>query len=123
MLAFSPVSSATCAFSAASSSETYIIVGDFNQGALANFPDGEEIRFTFDDITLATDDMVKIIGTGKASVDGSGNTAYGLGWIRYIQKVYKGAYPFRVGTRDGRWTTGFYKASALEKIQEYKTKK
>ena len=50
------------AFSAASSNETYIIVGDFNQGALANFPDGEEIKFTFDDITLATDDMVKIIG-------------------------------------------------------------
>ena len=50
------------AFSAASSNETYIIVGDFNQGALANFPEGEEIRFTFDDITMATDDMVKIIG-------------------------------------------------------------
>lgn len=57
------------AFSAASSNETYIIVGDFNQGALANFPDGEEIRFTFDDITLATDDMVKIIGKEYVAIE------------------------------------------------------
>lgn len=56
-------------FSAASSNETYIIVGDFNQGALANFPDGEEIRFTFDDITLATDDMVKIIGKEYVAIE------------------------------------------------------
>ena len=74
-------------------------------------------------LLLKVGDAVKIIGTGKASVDGSGNTAYGLGWIRYIQAVYKGAYPFRVGSRDGRWTTGFYKADALEKVQEYKTKR
>ena len=57
------------AFSAASSNETYIIVGDFNQGALANFPDGEEIRFTFDDITLTTDDMVKIIGKEYVAIE------------------------------------------------------
>lgn len=57
------------AFSAASSNETYIIVGDFNQGALANFPEGEEIRFTFDDITLATDDMVKIIGKEYVAIE------------------------------------------------------
>ena len=50
------------AFSAATTGVTYMLVGDFEQGALANFPDGEEIKFTFDDITLATDDMVKIIG-------------------------------------------------------------
>ena len=50
------------AFSAATTGVTYMIVGDFEQGALANFPEGEEIKFTFDDITLATDDMVKIIG-------------------------------------------------------------
>jgi len=50
------------AFSVATTGVTYMIVGDFEQGALANFPEGEEIKFTFDDITLATDDMVKIIG-------------------------------------------------------------
>ena len=50
------------AFSAATTGVTYMLVGDFEQGALANFPEGEEIKFTFDDITLATDDMVKIIG-------------------------------------------------------------
>ena len=75
------------------------------------------------ELMLKVGDAVKIIGTGKASVDGSGNTAYGLGWIRYIQKIYKGAYPFRVGSKDGRWTTGFYKADALEKVQLNKTKR
>jgi len=49
-------------FSAATTGVPWMIVGDFGQGALANFPDGEEIKFVFDDITLATDDMVKIIG-------------------------------------------------------------
>ena len=38
------------------------IVGDFNYGAIANFPDGEEIKFNFDDKTLATSDLVRIIG-------------------------------------------------------------
>lgn len=62
-------------------------------------------------------DRVRIIGTGRASVDGNGNVAYGIGWKRYIQAVYEGgAYPFRVGYKNGRGTTGFYKADALEKI-------
>ena len=50
------------AFSAASTGDTYMIVGDFDQGALANFPNGEDITFKFDDVTLSTSDLVKVIG-------------------------------------------------------------
>ena len=50
------------AFSAATTDQTYAIVGDLNHGALANFPRGEEISFKFDDKSLAEKDLVKIIG-------------------------------------------------------------
>lgn len=53
------------AYSAATTSTsaaTYMIVGDLGAGAIANFPSGEEINFKFDDITLATSDLVKIVG-------------------------------------------------------------
>ena len=50
------------AFSAASTGDTYMIVGDLGEGALANFPNGEEINLKFDDVSLATSDLVKVIG-------------------------------------------------------------
>lgn len=50
------------AYSAATTGVTYCIVGDLGQGALANFPNGEEIAFKFDDLTLAAQDLVKITG-------------------------------------------------------------
>ena len=50
------------AYSAATTGDTYAIVGDLGHGALANFPAGEGISFKFDDISLATSDLVKIIG-------------------------------------------------------------
>ena len=50
------------AYSAASTGDTYAIVGDLGFGALANFPNGEEITFKYDDMTLATSDLVRIIG-------------------------------------------------------------
>lgn len=42
--------------------EKYLIVGDFSNGALLNYPDGEEIRIKRDDITLATQDLVRYVG-------------------------------------------------------------
>ena len=36
--------------------------GDFNRGAQANFPAGEEITLKFDDLSLAEKDLVKIVG-------------------------------------------------------------
>ena len=49
-------------FDAASTGDTYLIVGDLDQGALANFPAGEEISFKYDEMTLATQDLVRVIG-------------------------------------------------------------
>lgn len=50
------------AFSAASTGDTYAIVGDLGHGALANFPNGSEIDIKRDDYTLATSDLVRFIG-------------------------------------------------------------
>ena len=50
------------AYSAASTGDTYAIVGDLDQGALANFPNGNDITFKYDDTTLATSDLVRVIG-------------------------------------------------------------
>lgn len=50
------------AFSAATTGVTYAIVGDFGEGAHANFPNGEEIGIKYDDLSLAEKDLVKIVG-------------------------------------------------------------
>ena len=50
------------AFSACSTGDTYAIVGDLDQGALANFPNGEAIEFTFDNLTLKKQNLIEILG-------------------------------------------------------------
>lgn len=50
------------AFSAATTGETYAIVGDLGHGALANFPNGEEIEFKFDNLSLKKQDLVEVFG-------------------------------------------------------------
>lgn len=50
------------AHAAATTGVCYAIVGDLGEGALANFPNGEEIAFKFDDVSLADADLVKITG-------------------------------------------------------------
>ena len=50
------------AYGVATTGDTYMIVGDFEQGAIANFPNGGEIKFKFDDMSGASADMVNIIG-------------------------------------------------------------
>lgn len=47
---------------AATTGETWAIVGDLEQGALANFPNGNDIMFKFDEVTLATNDLVRVVG-------------------------------------------------------------
>ena len=54
--------SSLTAFSAATTGVTYAIVGDFAEGAIANFPNGEEIGIKYDDLSLAEKDLVKIVG-------------------------------------------------------------
>lgn len=49
-------------FATASDGDVFAIVGDFGQGAIANFPNGDDIKFKFDENSLAEADLVKIIG-------------------------------------------------------------
>ena len=50
------------AVGSATSGDTIAIVGDFGQGAIANFPNGEGITFKFDDKTDMDSDLVRILG-------------------------------------------------------------
>ena len=50
------------AASAATTGVTYAIVGDLDQGALMNFPNGEGIDFKVDELSQAEYDLVRIIG-------------------------------------------------------------
>jgi len=58
--------SALKAYSAASSGETYAIVGDLN-GLQFNYPNGDGVVLKFDDLSLAEDDLVKIVGRQYAA--------------------------------------------------------
>ena len=50
------------AYNVATSGNTYAIVGDLDQGALANFPNGDGIEFKFDELTDMTKDLVRVLG-------------------------------------------------------------
>lgn len=49
-------------FAQAQVNNPYMIVGDFENGFLMNYPEGDEIRIKRDDITLATQDLVRYVG-------------------------------------------------------------
>lgn len=49
-------------FSAATSGVTFAYVGDFNEGALLTTPNGDDVTIKYNDTTLATNDLVRIIG-------------------------------------------------------------
>ena len=50
------------AYTAATQSQVWMIVGDLSVGTQANFPNGYDIVFKFDDLSLAEKDLVKIVG-------------------------------------------------------------
>ena len=50
------------AYSAATTGVAYMIVGDLDEGALMNFPDGDGISFKFDDMTLKKQDLIEVLG-------------------------------------------------------------
>lgn len=50
------------AFGAATTGDTYAIVGDLGEGALANFPNGDEIEFKFDDKGQMKKDLIDVLG-------------------------------------------------------------
>ena len=49
-------------FATATTGVTYAIVGDLGEGAIANFPNGEEIEIKVDDKTLMAQDLVRVLG-------------------------------------------------------------
>lgn len=78
------------AYSAAASGDTWMIVGDFGIGAQANFPNGDQIRIKYDDLTEAQDDLVKLVGREYV--------ALGLVTPNAFVKVQKGT---EEGTEEG----------------------
>ena len=50
------------AYTAATTGETYAIVGDLGEGVIANYPRGEEITFKFDEMTSKAADLIEILG-------------------------------------------------------------
>lgn len=48
--------------------QPYMIVGDLD-GVTANFPNGDEVKFVFDEYTLAPEDMIRIIGRLFVGID------------------------------------------------------
>ena len=64
------------AYSSASANSVYCIVGDFNHGALINTPNGDGIELKFDDTTLMTSDLVRILGRRFAGVNAVADKAF-----------------------------------------------
>ena len=56
-------------FTAATTGVPYMIIGDLGYGALANFPNGEEITVKRDDFTLAASDLVRFIGREFVAIE------------------------------------------------------
>lgn len=66
---------------------------------------------------LKVGDKVEIIGKGNSRRDGKGKVCGGIGWTRYILKIFpKEKYPYQVGNAKGV-ITGYYQESALKKVK------
>lgn len=57
------------AFSAATTGVPYILIGDLGYGALANFPDGEEISVLRDPYTLAASNITRFVGDMYVAIE------------------------------------------------------
>lgn len=64
------------AYSAATTGVTYAIVGDFAEGTIANFPNGEDITIKYDDLSLAESDLVKLVGRQSVGLEVVGPKAF-----------------------------------------------
>jgi len=56
------------AYSAATTGVCYMIVGDLDQGALINYPNGDGIEFKFDNLSLKKQDLVEVLGRQYAAI-------------------------------------------------------
>ena len=66
------------AYSTATSGQVYAIVGDFNEGALLNFPAGQEIDIKYDDKTVMEYDLVRILGREFVGMNAVADKAFAL---------------------------------------------
>ncbi len=66
------------AYSTASANGVYAIVGDFNQGALLNFPNGEGTEMKYDDKTVMEYDLVRILGRRYVGMNAVADKAFTL---------------------------------------------
>lgn len=64
------------AYSAASTNDIYMIVGDFGEGAIANFPDGEGIEIKVDELSRKKEDLVEILGREFVALGVVANKAF-----------------------------------------------
>ena len=66
------------AYSAANANAVYAIVGDFNNGALLNFPSGEATEMKYDDKTVMEYDLVRILGRRYVGMNAVADKAFTL---------------------------------------------
>lgn len=66
------------AYSSASANAVYAIVGDFNNGALLNFPNGEGTEMKYDDKTVMEYDLVRILGRRYVGMNAVADKAFCL---------------------------------------------
>lgn len=66
------------AYSAASADDVYMIVGDFKEGVIVNFPDGEDVKFTFDVYSRKKEDLVEVLGEVYVAFEAVADKAFTL---------------------------------------------
>lgn len=66
------------AYSAANANGVYAIVGDFNNGALLNFPNGEGTEMKYDDKTVMEYDLIRILGRRYVGMNAVADKAFTL---------------------------------------------
>ena len=66
------------AYSTAATGAVYGIVGDFDRGALANMPNGNEVDFIFDEYSQKKQDMIEVLGEQYAAAAPVASGAFAL---------------------------------------------
>ena len=66
------------AYDAATAGQVYMIVGDFDIGAMANYPESDGVAIKFDDKTLMTQDLVRVLGRRYVGTEAVADKAFTL---------------------------------------------
>lgn len=66
------------AYDSAAAAAVYAIVGDFDHGSMATYPNGDDITIKFDDITDMTKDLVRILGRRFVGLNAVADKAFTL---------------------------------------------